>query len=277
METQNDPAEAQPALTARVATELTVTASVPRLPPMDVVGMAQGLVIADQAACEAVCGESGLLAALKRRLKVIADHYAAVRRPFNDALKQVRAMEATDTEPVQAAHDLVEGKVLAFRREAREAAERAEREAALQAEAEHREVVAAFEEAAQALPEIAPTLEAIRAAGPQPATTAVSRPSNQAGGVTFRTTWRAEVTDLQRLVLGVAVGILAERWIDGRRVPQAVLAFFDRKGIRAVPIEAIEPAMPWLNDQARQFTTTWDLPGVRAVSEEGTARKAGRR
>jgi dsDNA-specific endonuclease/ATPase MutS2 len=66
-----------------------------------------------------------------------------------------------------------------------------------------------------------------------------------AHGVAFRTTWRAEVHDLKALVTACAKG--------------------------QAPLALLEPNMPVLNTQARSLKKELNIPGVRAVSDEGVA------
>ena len=64
-------------------------------------------------------------------------------------------------------------------------------------------------------------------------------------GVAFRTTWHAEVLDLELLVLACATG--------------------------KAPLALLLPNMVTLNAQARSLKKEMNIPGVRAVPDEGVA------
>jgi hypothetical protein len=64
-------------------------------------------------------------------------------------------------------------------------------------------------------------------------------------GVAFRTTWRAEVYDPKALVIACAKG--------------------------QAPLALLQPNMTVLNQQARSLKKELQIPGVRAVSDEGVA------
>ncbi|KKK55451.1 hypothetical protein LCGC14_3074400, partial [marine sediment metagenome] len=69
-----------------------------------------------------------------------------------------------------------------------------------------------------------------------------------AGAVHIRTTWHAEVTDLAELARACA---------DGKQ-----------------PIGLLQPDMAVLNQIARTLKHHLDIPGVKAVAEEGVAARA---
>jgi hypothetical protein len=82
------------------------------------------------------------------------------------------------------------------------------------------------------------------------------------------TRWSAEITDLEALIVAVAVGIIK------RRVPSYALLAKAAEGEPSAPLAALEPerlldAHPWLNTQATQSQAEFSMPGVMAVSKTG--------
>ena len=82
------------------------------------------------------------------------------------------------------------------------------------------------------------------------------------------TRWSAEITDLEALVVAVAMGILKRRATVGQFTSVTILAEQD------APMAALEPerlleSHPWLNTAASQGREEFTLPGVVAVSKTG--------
>lgn len=182
------------------------------------------------------------LSGLKALKRDISEHYADLRRPFNAALANVRETEREQLSPVETAithattilrhYDAAEAERKA--EEARRVLEEATRAATARADKlVEAALTATRPEQADAL--LAQAVAVVTAPPDVPATVEPPKASGR------RETWSAEVVDFAALVHAVAAG--------------------------RVPLTVLKPHQPALNELARAYRQTLDVPGVRAVSD----------
>jgi len=182
-------------------------------------------------------------------LKEVAQAERAVKQLFEDpkqaaftAHRSICDAEHKLLDPLKRARQVVTKAIVTYedierqraleeqRRLADEARKKAEEQALAEAEA--------IEKAGD--PELAKQVLEDAATAPPPPVRVAPKVTNTVG-VTTRTTWRAEVTDLQALIRHVAAN----------------------PGLSAL----LEPNMTSLNAQARSLRNAMNIPGVRAISE----------
>ena len=172
--------------------------------------------------------------------RTITEHFEPARKAADEVKRAVLATRDALVRPLMMARSVYDAKAQEYEREQRRIAE-AERqrlEKLAREEEERRQLDAAIEaDEAGATDEAIAILEQPVIAPVVHVAPAVA----QVEGVSERTTWHAEVTDLQALVRYVA------------RYPEW--------------LGLLEPAMPALNGLARSQRGAMNLPGVRAVSE----------
>lgn len=160
----------------------------------------------------------------------------AAHKAHKEALEQKKKVEA----PLAEAENLLKPKIAAYLAE--EERKRREEELRLQKLAQEEAERRRLEEAAM-LDDIGETAEAnaiLEEPVFVPAVT-VQPTAPKVAGITMRTTWAAQVTDLVALVKGVASG--------------------------KVPIQALKADQTFLNQQARAMKSALSYPGVRAVPD----------
>lgn len=207
------------------------------------VSTAEALVIKTP---EELGASTDLLQTVKERQKALTDLRLSITRPMDEAKKKVMALFHPAVDRLATAEETIKAAVLTYTQEQRRL--QAEAQAQLDAEAERERLrlatlaekqrVAGKDDRAEATEERATEVQA-------PTVAAAEAPT---GAVHVRTTWHAEVTDLAAL----AKACLSEQ-----------------------PIELIEPNMAALNSLARSLKEELSIPGVKAVSEEGVAARAG--
>lgn len=184
-----------------------------------------------------------LLKQIKSKQKELDDLRRSMTRPLDEAKSRIMDLFRPAGERLLQAEDVLKGAMLGFTREQERLRQEAERVAREAAEKEAEKLRRRAEQArAKGKEEKAEDLEEQAETVPVPI---VPSQVPSTSGVAFRTTWRAEVYDPMALVTAVAEG----------RAPLALL----------------QPNMVVLNAQARSLKKELNIPGVRAVSDEGVA------
>ncbi len=189
---------------------------------------------------------SSLLTTIKRRQKEMTQLRLSITRPMDEAKKRVMGIFQPALDRIDAAERTIKRAVLIYTQEAER--KRREEQARLDEEA------AAERKRLQAMAETqrdeghTDLADVSQERAETVAVPTVVSPPTPTGPVHVRTTWSAEVVDLAELVKACAEG----------RVPLALLT----------------PDMPSLNAMARTQKERFDIPGVRAVAEQGVAARA---
>ncbi len=224
-------------------------------------------VLVDQAATEAEGlkdGATAILAQAEQFEIVTQEHYVAsadllkqiktkqtaldglrrsMTRPLDEAKSRIMDLFRPAGERLSRAEDTLKDAMIAFTREQERQRQETERIAREAAEKEAERLMRRAEQArAKGKDDKATDLEDQAENVPVPIV-----PSQQpaVSGVSLRTTWRAEVHDLKALVAACAKG--------------------------QAPLALLQPNMVVLNTQARSLKKELNIPGVRAVSDEGVA------
>ena len=222
---------------------------------------------------------------IKTLQKTVEEQRTAITKPLNDALKAVNNLFRAPAEFLTSAEQAIKKSMLVWQREEERKAEVARRAAEAAAAAERARLAVIAEEqrrAAEAAElkalEAQQAAEAAVAAGDAEGAAIAMEEMNQqvavvetaqaavaaaevttfrptivapakVAGISSRTTYTAEVTDLMALVQAVATG--------------------------KAPIQALSADMSFLKAQARAFKTSGQLfPGVTAVAERGISARA---
>jgi len=195
--------------------------------------------------------------------------------PINSVRTIALDLEKRDVGAWKALETGLGARLLAFdtelERQRKAEQDRLNREAVLKAQAENDARAKALRDAAKAEDDAAVKRQlqaqarAMKAAPIFVAPVEVASPVQQTG---TRTTWSAEITDLEALIVAVAMGILQ------RRVPGSALLAKAAAGEPTAPLSVLEPdrlieSHPWLNAQAAQGREEFTMPGVVAVSKTG--------
>ncbi len=188
--------------------------------------------------------ESGeLLTQIKSKQKALDELRRSMTRPLDDAKSRIMRLFLPAAERLGQAEDVIKGAMIGFSREQERIRQEAERVAREAAEKEAERLRQRAEKArAKGKDEKAEDLEEQAETVPVPI---VPSQVPAASGVAFRTTWHAEVYDLKALVTACAKG-------------QVALAL-------------LQPNQVVLNTQARSLKKEMNIPGVRAVPDEGVA------
>lgn len=217
-----------------------------------------------------------LLKQLKQTRREIERHHDAQKGVINDVRNRALDLERTDLNVVKPHETRLGSLVLDFDRE-RERARKAEedrlrREALAKAEEEQRAAAAALKAAAKIEddPEMQKALRKQArevAAAPVLVAPVVLPPVVTKPGLAKRTTWSADITNIELLVVAIAARIIADK---ATVYTPDVLATLAQS---APPLDAIEPdalakAHPYLNDKARSSREDFTMPGVVAVCRE---------
>lgn len=206
-----------------------------------IVARAEQMLVVDRASHEA--GQL-FLADLRRAEKSVRVRIDPIIDTAHKAHKQLTALRADVLRPIDGARQLVEGKLTAYEREEQRkaAALRLAAEAAARKAAEERALLEAIEA------EDAGDIVAAEQIIAEPVVTPIVKIETQTAkveGISTRTTYSAEVTDLGALVAYVAANTSA--------------------------LNLIMPNMPALNSLARAMREQMTIPGVRAVATQTKA------
>lgn len=180
------------------------------------------------------------LKALREGERKIADYFEPARKAADAAKKEILAARDGLIGPIAAARSIYDEKASRYEQDERRKAEEEQRRLQAQArkEEEERALLAAIEAEEGGNPDEAATILAEPVSAP---VIAVAPQVAHVEGVSSRTSWSAEVTDLLELVKYVAAH---PEWLS-----------------------LLEPAMPNLNRLAVAQRQALAIPGVRAVSK----------
>lgn len=184
-----------------------------------------------------------LLQNIKTKQSTLDTLRRSMTRPIDEAKARIMDLFRPAGERLLLAENTIKGAMLSFAREQerlRLEAERVAREAAAKEAARLQR--RADQARAKGKEEQAEDLEEQAEEVPVPIVPS-QRPA--VSGVAMRTTWRAEVHDLKALAAACGAG--------------------------TTPLALLQPNMPVLNSQARSLKKELNIPGVRAVSDEGVA------
>jgi hypothetical protein len=198
-----------------------------------------------------------LLREVRTAIRVIKAKYLAIRKPVNDALKDIKKQEERDLRPYEQAELHVNAPLIAWQIRDRERVEN-ERKAALErAKAEEQAsraaAVAELDAAAAAAKGTHKTIfkaqaKALRTAPLVPRVTEPMAEATKIKGVTLREYWYAEVTDLAMLVQAVAAG--------------------------RAPLSCLQANQEFLDEQADSLRKELSYPGVTATYRHGQRARA---
>ncbi len=187
-----------------------------------------------------------LLGTIKTRQKDMEELRLSITRPMDEAKKQVMKVFQPALERLGNVEKAIKSAVLTYTQE--QERKRCEEQAVLDADAERerarlerladRQREAGREERAEATEERAEEVAA-------PTVASAPVPT---GPVHLRTIWSAEITDLAELVKACAEG--------------------------KAPLALLQPDMPTLNGMARSLKERFNIPGVKAVSEQSVAARS---
>lgn len=240
-------------------------------PATDILAIAQDFKIVDADGYEAAGVRLQLVKGLQKALKVKKD---SVMAPLRVAVEAARALFAEPEARLVQAEEIFKGAMLAYQRAEEVARIEAQRKlddiarrerdfaareaaaAAAKAEQQRQQAEEARKagDAAEAkrLAALAEKNEVKAEAKQEVAQTVVAATVQQAppqvGGIATRETWSALVLDPAALVKAIAAG--------------------------TVPMQAFEPNMKFLNNQAKALKKDLAYPGVRAVVEKGIAARS---
>lgn len=216
-----------------------------------------------------------LLAEVRTARKQVEQFHDAQKAPLNLVRSRALDLEKEDVAPFKSLETALGAKLLAFDTELER--QRKAEQARLQAEAvekarkEADDRAKALRAAAKAEDDLATKKQLnaqARALKEAPVFVAPVVVAAPVAAVSTVTRWSAEITDLEALVVAVAVGILKRRATVGQFTSMTILAEQD------APLAALEPerlieSHPWLNTAASQGREEFRLPGVVAVSKTG--------
>lgn len=188
-------------------------------------------------------GSADLLKQIKSKQKELDDVRRSMTRPLDDAKSRIMAFFQHPAEQLAAAEGVLKGAMISFTREQERIRLEAEQVAREAAEKEAERLRRQAEKArAKGKDEKAEDLEERAETMPVPI---VPSSTPAVSGVAFRTTWHAEVYDPKALVTACAEGL--------------------------APLALLQPNMTVLHQQARSLKKELNIPGVRAVPDEGVA------
>lgn len=189
---------------------------------------------------------------IRQAIRRIKAHYVDVRRPVNEALKDLKRQEEEKLAPFLIAEEAVDGPLISWRLADKQRVEqerRAQLAEAREVEVQRREVeVNGLLKAAEQAKGTERTILKMQARALQvaPVTPRITEPvaeETKLAGVPLVEYWSADVRDLALLVQAVAAG--------------------------HAPLSAIQPNQKWLDEQANAFRAELSYPGVVAVVEYG--------
>jgi hypothetical protein len=205
--------------------------------------------------------------------KAVETFHAAQKAPINDVRTVALDLEKRDVTPFKALETALGAKVLAFEaeveRQRRVEAERLTRERLAQAQAEADARAKALRDAAKIEEDkaVKRQLQAqARAMKDAPVFVAPVEVDAPIAKTATTTRYSAEITDVEALIVAVAVGILK------RRAQTSTFTSLNLLAERDAPVAALEPerlieSHPWLNTQATQDRAEFSLPGVVVVAK----------
>lgn len=180
------------------------------------------------------------LKAVKGLQQKVKDSYGPLIKKAYDAHKAAKAEETKQLEPLLKAENLVKEKMLTFWQEQERIRQETEERLRVEAEKKRQEALKKAEEArAKGKEDKAEKYEEKAAAVVAP----TIAPTFNKGSASVRKYWSAEVVDLMTLAKAVVSG--------------------------QVSIMAIKADQVFLNSQAESLKTTFNYPGVKAVSRDG--------
>ncbi len=218
-----------------------------------------------------------LLTEIRAHRKQAEQHHADQKKPINAFRDRALALEKEDVSAWKKIEDGLAAKLLAFEtaieqeRKAEQA--RLQREALAEAKRVQDEQAKLLRTAAKQVEDEATRKALNKQARAVAATPVYAAPVTVAPAVESsrtRTTWSADVLDVEALVIAVAATILVKRF-PPTGAPSAISTYL---GLIAqetpVPLSALEPdkladTHPWLNGQAVQLRGELRIPGVVAV------------
>jgi len=214
-----------------------------------------------------------LLDEIRERRRACERFHDMQKAPLTAVRNMALQLEKDDVGAFKTLETQVGAKLLAFdaeiERQRKAEQERLNREAVAKAQAEADARAKALREAAKAEDDAA-TKRALnaqaRALKDAPVFVAPVQVAPVVAKTSTTTRWAAEITDVDALVVAVAVGILR------RRVPPSTALLAALADEREAPLAALEPerlreAHPWLNTAAVQGQEEFTLPGVVAVKK----------
>lgn len=206
---------------------------------------AQAFEVVD--ATSQAAGDS-MLVEIAKCVRTIESVFAAPKKAAHDAHKSIVATEKALLRPLDDARAVLSRKLTEYREEARRKAEveRKRIESELRKAEEARIIAAAVDAEEQGHDDVAAEILDAPVVSPP---ILVEPEIVQTKGVTATTRWRAEVVDVLALVRYVAT--------------------------HPNMIHLVEASLPALNTMARAMRDGLNIPGVRAVAEQGLAVRAG--
>ena len=192
---------------------------------------------------EQLQASSTMLSAIKARQKDMTDLRLSITRPQDEAKRRVMEVFKPALDRLGAAEQKIKSAVLTYTQEVER--KRREEQARLDADAERERLRLATLAEKQEGEGHEERAGASRQRAESVTAPTVARPPAPTGAVHVRTTWSAEVVSLAELVRACA---------DGK-----------------APLALLQPDMPSLNAMARTQKERFDIPGVKAVAEQGVA------
>lgn len=197
---------------------------------------------------EQLQSSSTMLTAIKTRQKDMTELRLSITRPMDEAKRRVMEVFQPALDRLGSAERAIKNAVLTYTQETER--RRREEQAALDADAEReRQRLATLAEKQESEGHEV-RAEASRERAETVTAPTVARAPTPTGAVHVRTTWHAELVDVSELVKACAAG----------RAPTGLL----------------QPDMTALNAMARTLKERFDIPGVKAVAEQGVSAR-GRR
>lgn len=215
---------------------------------------------------------SACLKTIRTIRKQVEQHHDVQKTPLNDARARALDLEKQDVAAFKNLETALGARLIAFdqevERQRRLEQARLQQEAIAKAQAEADARAKALRDAAKVEEDAAirkqlqAQARAVKEAPVFVAPVEVAAPVTKTSTVTR---WSADITDIEALVVAVAVGILRRR-VPADQLGPVFLAQPD------APLAALEPERliethPWLNTQASQAREEFSLPGVVAVQK----------
>ena len=203
------------------------------------------LVIANAEQLEA---SSELLSAIKGRQKDLTELRQSITKPMDEAKRRVMDTFRPALDRLAEAEGAIKRAVLGYTQEQERKRREAQARLAAEASAERERLAALAESHSEEGHE--DLADIVRQNAERVTAPTVEAPAMPTGAVHIRTTWSAEVVDLAGLVKACAEG--------------------------KAPLNLLVPDMPALNALARTQKERFDIPGVKAVAEQGVTARGSR-
>jgi hypothetical protein len=216
-----------------------------------------------------------VLAEVRAARKQAEQHHDLQKAPINEVRNYALSLEKDDVGRFKSLETKLGAKLLAFEteleRQRKEEQDRLHREAVAAAQLEAAARAKALRDAAKAEDDAAVKRQLnaqARALKDAPVFVAPVEVESPVVKTSTVTRWSAEITDVEALVVAVAMGIIQ------RRVPGSALLAKAAAGEPTAPLAALETdrlieSHPWLNTAASQAREEFVMPGVQAVSKTG--------